>query len=87
MPLRERLAVEPPPADVRLRAPHRVVEPRETKVDADGSFTVVIAHRDPGVPNWLDTEGRPFGIVFWRFFLPESAIDTPQAKVVNINDL
>ena len=27
-------------------------------VDADGVFRAVVAHRDPGVPNWLDT-GRP----------------------------
>ena len=24
-------------------------------------------------PNWLSTEGRPFGLVFWRFMLPEGA--------------
>jgi hypothetical protein len=59
----------------------------QTKPEPDGSFTIVIAHEDPGVPNWLDTEGRPFGMVFWRFFLPEGEIDTPQAKVVKLSDL
>jgi len=59
----------------------------QTQLDPDGSFTIVIAHRDPGVANWLDTEGRPFGMVFWRYFLPESEIDTPQAKVVKVDDL
>jgi len=59
----------------------------QTKTDADGTFTIVLAHRDPGVPNWLDTEGRPFGLVFWRYFLPEGDIDTPQAKVVKLADL
>ncbi len=59
----------------------------QTTVDPDGSFRMVIAHRDPGVPNWLDTEGRPFGMVFWRYFLPVGEIDTPQAKVVNLTDL
>lgn len=59
----------------------------QTKLDADGSFTMVIAHDDPGVPNWLDTEGRPFGMVFWRYFLPEGEIETPQAKVVKLADL
>jgi len=59
----------------------------QTRTDADGSFRMVIAHRDPGVPNWLDTEGRPFGMVFWRYFLPEGDIETPQAKVVNLADL
>jgi Protein of unknown function (DUF1214) len=59
----------------------------QTRTDADGSFTMVIAHSDPGVPNWLDTEGRPFGMVFWRYFLPEGEIETPQAKVVKLADL
>jgi hypothetical protein len=48
----------------------------------DGSTTMVIAHRDPGVPNWLSTEGRPFGLVFWRFMLPEGPIAAPTAEVV-----
>jgi hypothetical protein len=56
----------------------------QTVLEADGSFRVVLAHRDPGVPNWLDTEGRAFGIVFWRFFLPEGAIETPQAQVIDL---
>ena len=59
----------------------------QTEADADGNFRMVIAHRDPGVPNWLDTEGRALGIVFWRFFLPEGDIDTPQADVVDIDSL
>ena len=54
----------------------------QTRLEADGSFRMVLAHRDPGVPNWLDTEGRPFGMVFWRFMLAEGEIETPQAKVV-----
>jgi hypothetical protein len=56
---------------------------RQTRLEDDGSFRIVIAHRDPGVPNWLDTEGRAFGLVFWRYFLPEGTIETPQAEVVD----
>jgi hypothetical protein len=59
----------------------------QTMVDADGSFRLVIAHRDPGVPNWLDTEGRSFGLVFWRYLLPEGEIETPKARVVEIREL
>ncbi len=55
---------------------------KQTVLDEDGGFTVVIAHTDPGVPNWLDTEGRAFGIVFWRFMLPEGDIEKPRAEVV-----
>jgi Protein of unknown function (DUF1214) len=55
--------------------------------DPDGAVAIVIAHRDPGVPNWLSTEGRPFGLVFWRFMLPEGSIDTPAAEVVPVDSL
>ena len=60
---------------------------KQTKLESDGSFRMVIAHSDPGVPNWLDSEGRLFGIVFWRFFLPEGDIETPRAKVVPLAEV
>ena len=59
----------------------------QTVADADGRFTAVISHTHPGTPNWLDTEGRPFGIVYWRFMLPEGEIETPQAELVPLSDL
>jgi hypothetical protein len=59
----------------------------QTQLDPDGSFRVVIAHRDPAVPNWLDTEGRPLGIVFWRYMLPDGEIETPRARVVPLADV
>jgi hypothetical protein len=54
----------------------------QTTLAPDGSFEIVLAHRDPGHPNWIDTEGRPLGLVFWRFFLVEGDVATPQARVV-----
>ena len=58
-----------------------------TVLEPDGSFHIVIAHEDPGVANWIDTEGRAFGMVFWRFFLPEGEIESPHAEVVAWKDL
>jgi hypothetical protein len=60
---------------------------KQTRLEPDGSFRIVIAHEDPGVPNWLDTEGRPFGLVFWRYMLPEGEIEKPEAKVVPLSSL
>lgn len=60
---------------------------KQTELDKDGGFTMVISHQDPGVPNWLDTEGRPFGLVFWRYILPEGAIERPRSRVVKMADL
>jgi len=56
----------------------------QARLEPDGSLRVVVAHRDPGLPNWLDTEGRPFGLVFWRYFLPQGPIATARASVVDL---
>lgn len=40
--------------------------PARTKVDSDGKIRVVMAHRDPGFHNWLDTSGFAQGIVVNR---------------------
>jgi hypothetical protein len=55
---------------------------RQTKLEADGSFEMVVAHRDPGVPNWLDTAGAPLATIFWRFQLPEERIAPLETEVV-----
>jgi hypothetical protein len=35
-------------------------------VDDDNSVRIVIAASDPGVPNWIDTESRPEGMLVYR---------------------
>lgn len=56
---------------------------------ADGRYRFALAAEDPGVPglDWLDTEGRPFGIVVLRFLQPESEPATPTATVAPLADL
>lgn len=58
-----------------------------TTLNADGSFTLVLAHSDPGHANWIDTEGRNLGTMFFRFFLPEGDIEKPTCEVVKFADL
>ena len=58
-----------------------------TTLDPDGGFTLVLAHADPGHPNWIDTEGRNLGTMFFRFFLPEGEMVTPTCEVVKFADL
>ena len=60
---------------------------RAQAVTEDGASMVVIAHRDPGVPNWLTTEGRALGLVFWRFLLVEGPIEPITAEVVPVDSL
>ncbi|WP_372749027.1 DUF1214 domain-containing protein [Litorivivens sp.] len=59
----------------------------QTQLEEDGSFRMIIAHEDPGLPNWLDTEGRVLGLMFWRFFLVDGEVETPHAEVVDLTQL
>jgi hypothetical protein len=55
--------------------------------EPDGSFKIVIAHTDPGVANWLDTEGHARGSIFWRFLLPHTDPGAIDSHVLKISDL
>ena len=57
------------------------INPAQAAVDADGRFRCVIAHRDPGVLNWLDTAGEPEGLVQYRYLVSEDN-PHPRSKVV-----
>jgi hypothetical protein len=59
----------------------------QTQLQDDGTFKIILAGEDPGLPNWIDTENNLFGMVFWRFFLVEGEVETPQATVVKLADL
>ncbi len=39
----------------------------QSEIDSDGVTRYIIAHRDPGVPNWLDTTGHPEGFMSPRW--------------------
>jgi hypothetical protein len=53
----------------------------------DGSWTIVVAHRDPGHPNWVSTAGHPRGRIWFRWFCPESTPERPLTSVVPLADL
>jgi len=63
----------------------------QMRADADGSFTYVIAHRDPGVHNWLDTGGRRKTVFGhrWQAFPPGVTPSAPQiaTRKVRFSDL
>jgi hypothetical protein len=60
--------------------------PSRTKADTDGRIRLVIAHRDPGVHNWLDTQGFERGNVTYRHML-EGEPAVLSTRVVNCDDL
>jgi hypothetical protein len=60
----------------------------QAQLDADGVFRGVIAHDDPGVPNWLDTAGHDRGTLIARFVMAEEApaIATRTVKFAALRD-
>ena len=44
----------------------------QSEVDPDGVIRLVVAHRDPGVANWLDTTGHPEGFMAPRWAYSET---------------
>ncbi|MEE8473946.1 MAG: hypothetical protein V3T01_01260, partial [Myxococcota bacterium] len=59
----------------------------EFDVAPDGSFEIVVAHRDPGTPNWIDAAGVRTGMIFWRFLLPKEEVPLIEANVVDVGTL
>jgi hypothetical protein len=52
----------------------------------DGSFRLVVAHADPGVPNWVDTAGHSRGTMGLRW-VKASSHPQPRARVVKVSEL
>lgn len=57
---------------------------KQLRYEPDGSFRLFIAHEDPGHANWLATEGRVSGLVYWRYLLPVTAPQGVTARVVSL---
>jgi hypothetical protein len=56
---------------------HRICINSHTAVySEDGSVEVIVAHHDPGIPNWITTAGHVEGTMCWRWYRPEE--DTPE---------
>jgi hypothetical protein len=54
--------------------------------DADGRVRVVVAQRDPGVANWLDTAGHLEGVFQYRYVWTKNAPE-PQVRSVALASL
>ena len=66
---------------------HRVsVNARTVRLEADGSFRIIVASSDPGTGNWLDTAGHSHGTMALRW---NHAIDPPRpaCRIVRLADL
>jgi len=58
----------------------------QAAVDDDGVCRIVIAHRDPGVANWLDTVGHDQGTMTFRWLLCDDAPEI-RTTVVDVREV
>jgi len=66
---------------------HRIHFNKHTATYAeDGSVTLVIAHSDPGHPNWVETAGHARGTMCWRWIGAEQHPPV-EAKVIKRGEL
>jgi hypothetical protein len=58
----------------------------QSERDPDGALRWVIAHRDPGVPNWLDTTGHREGFISprWTYSTPPPKESWPTIRATKI---
>jgi hypothetical protein len=70
--------------DYRFRRVHLNSHSAATR--EDGSFELVVAHQDPGHPNWLDTAGHDHGTMCVRWVRAESH-PQPVCRVVKVASL
>lgn len=61
---------------------HRIcLNKHSARLDAAGGATLVLAHRDPGHPNWLDTAGHASGTLCLRWVGADAPVH-PATRVV-----
>ena len=58
----------------------------QTHIDDDGRMRIVLAHEDPGCPNWIDTEGRKRGMINYRWVWPSTA-PIPTCEHVKLSEV
>ncbi len=56
------------------------------RYEDDGSVRLIVAHEDPGHPNWIETAGHTFGTMCFRWVRAEEH-PQPQTRVVKLSRL
>ncbi|MGD9979089.1 MAG: DUF1214 domain-containing protein [Hyphomonadaceae bacterium] len=58
----------------------------QVRLDGDGRARIVIARRDPGVPNWIDPVDNQTGVFQWRWYVSDRH-PMPAARKVKLEEL
>ncbi len=62
------------------------VNKHTAKYEDDGSVRIVVAHEDPGVPNWINTVGHARGTMCFRWIRAKEH-PQPQTRVVPFSEI
>jgi hypothetical protein len=54
--------------------------------DENGALRAVLAHRDPGTPNWLDVAGHTHGVMLWRWNDVDDVPDLPRTTLMSFDE-
>ena len=65
---------------------HSCLNDAQAPADADGILRIVVSHKDPGVPNWLDTAGYRTGAIQGRW-AEYSSKPVPNVTKVALSDV
>ena len=58
----------------------------KVQLEDDGSWEIVISASNPGTKNWICTQNRPHGRIWFRWFLPEHTPEPISTEVVKLTD-
>ncbi len=62
------------------------INKHQAHYESDGTVRLVVAHRDPGVPNWLQTADHDYGTMCFRWIRAAEQVQ-PRARLVKLDTL
>lgn len=63
------------------------INQRIAAVDSDGKFRAVISHKDPGIANWLDTDGHKEGTIVGRAYHAREVPSQPTVTLIKAAEI
>ncbi|MCB1616746.1 MAG: DUF1214 domain-containing protein, partial [Pseudomonadales bacterium] len=62
------------------------ISQEQVQRNADGSWKLIVAKKNPGHNNWLDTAGRNKGFIYFRWLEAERIPPAINCEVIKLED-